>query len=78
MKREWRKLIRIFKEQQILAKELGVVPCSISIWANGHKLIPIHHAIKIEQLTKGKITREMLRPDIFVKIQNYEEKDDAE
>jgi DNA-binding transcriptional regulator YdaS (Cro superfamily) len=49
----------------ILSEELGIHHTNISKWLHTDVEVPIKHAIKIEQLTKGKIKAKDLRPDIF-------------
>ena len=72
MKRNFiREVALYFGQQQILARKLGLHPCNISAWISGKKIIPLHHAIAIEEITEGKFTREMLRPDIFIRRKQY-------
>ena len=49
-----------------LAQLLGLRETAIYQW-KARTNIPIKHIRKIEELSQGRITREMLRPDIFSK-----------
>jgi len=49
-----------------LAILLGIRETAIYQWKSRTN-IPIKHVRRIEQLSNGRITREMLRPDIFAK-----------
>lgn len=49
-----------------LAILLGIRETAIYQWKSRTN-IPIKHVRRIEELSNGRITREMLRPDIFVK-----------
>jgi DNA-binding transcriptional regulator YdaS (Cro superfamily) len=49
-----------------LATLLGIRETAVYQWRSRTN-IPIKHIRKIEELSKGRITREMLRPDIFAK-----------
>ena len=44
-----------------LAKLLGISPSAISQWAR----VPYGQALQIEARTRGRVTREELRPDVF-------------
>jgi DNA-binding transcriptional regulator YdaS (Cro superfamily) len=58
-----KKILKYFGTQCNLSKAIGVSQVAVSKWAkNG---IPPNRAIQIEQLTKGEITRQELRPDFF-------------
>jgi DNA-binding transcriptional regulator YdaS (Cro superfamily) len=60
-----RKAIEFFGGTVKLAKKLNYSNQSdISKWLYETRLIPIKHAVKIEELTKGKIKAKELRPDI--------------
>ncbi|WP_312283661.1 Cro/CI family transcriptional regulator [Candidatus Igneacidithiobacillus taiwanensis] len=48
-----------------LARAVGVVPMTVSHWVQ--RGIPIDKAIAIERATNGAVTREELRPDIFLR-----------
>ena len=49
-----------------LAQLLGLRETAVYQWRSRTN-IPIKHIRKIEELSEGRITREMLRPDIFSK-----------
>jgi hypothetical protein len=49
-----------------LAMLLGIRETAVYQWRSRAN-IPIKHIRKIEELSEGRITREMLRPDIFSK-----------
>lgn len=49
-----------------LAMLLGIRETAVYQWRSRTN-IPIKHIRKIEELSDGRITREMLRPDIFSK-----------
>lgn len=63
----WQKVIKYFGSQKDLAKKLKINPSNISMWVRGFKIVPLHHAIKIEELSDGLFLRELMRPDIFVR-----------
>ena len=44
-----------------LARAINVTPQAISQWDR----VPAERAIAVEQATKGKVTRQELRPDLF-------------
>lgn len=47
-----------------LAKILGIRATAIYNWADrGH--IPIKHLAKLRELSEGRLTKEILRPDLF-------------
>ena len=47
-----------------LAKLLGIRPTAIYNWADRGK-IPIKHLAKLRELSQGRLTKEILRPDLF-------------
>lgn len=49
-----------------LARLMDIVPSSVSHWVRGRHLMTPQRAIQIEEITKGKVKREELRPDIFI------------
>jgi DNA-binding transcriptional regulator YdaS (Cro superfamily) len=59
----FKKLIAFFGNQEKAAKELSITQATVSRWQKNN--IPIKWAIECEKLTKGAITRQELRPDIF-------------
>jgi len=58
-------LINEFGGMKSLAMELGIRYNNISIWLRTDMKIPLHHAIKIEQLTCGKFKANEFRPDLL-------------
>jgi DNA-binding transcriptional regulator YdaS (Cro superfamily) len=52
---------------EAMSKTLGISRTWLSLVVNGHQLPSAVLAIKIEAATKGKITREQLRPDLYRK-----------
>jgi len=48
-----------------LAEKLDLKPNTIYLW--GQQQIPFKYVKQIEELSNGKVTREMLRPDLFKK-----------
>jgi DNA-binding transcriptional regulator YdaS (Cro superfamily) len=50
-----------------LAQLLGLRETAVYQW-KARTNVPIKHIRKIEELSEGRITREMLRPDIFNKV----------
>lgn len=60
--------IQMCEGQDSLAKRLGLKSQgTVSQWVTGRRPVPSKHCRKIEELTKGKVTRYDLRPDIFGK-----------
>lgn len=49
-----------------LAKLLGMKESAIYQWT-GKKRVPLKHLKRIEELSQGRLTPEVLRPDLFVK-----------
>ena len=47
-----------------LSEKLGVHQGTVSKWLHSKLSIPIKHAVKIEELTKGQIKAKDLRPDV--------------
>ena len=50
-----------------LSEKLNKSPVSIRSYINGHRKIQATHAYKIEETTKGHVSRHELRPDIYPK-----------
>ena len=48
-----------------LAEKLGIKPNTIYLW--GQTNIPFKYLKTLEELSSNKLTREMLRPDLFKK-----------
>jgi DNA-binding transcriptional regulator YdaS (Cro superfamily) len=55
------------KVQAEFAREIGVHPSLICLWLKKRRVITAEMAVRIELATDGKVTREELRPDLFVK-----------
>lgn len=51
--------------QADLAGMIGVTQGAVSQWLLGNIKLSAERAIAIERATKGEVTREELRPDIF-------------
>ncbi len=51
--------------QEALADYLGITQGLVSQWVNGKRPIAAHHCRCIESATDAKVTRYMLRPDVF-------------
>ncbi|MCO1336800.1 helix-turn-helix domain-containing protein [Microbulbifer sp. OS29] len=51
--------------QKRIADLLGVSPACVSQWNRGVRKVPPRLCRAIEQFTKGAVTREELRPDIY-------------
>jgi DNA-binding transcriptional regulator YdaS (Cro superfamily) len=49
-----------------LANLLCITDSAIYMWTRKNT-IPVRHLRKIEELSQGRVTKEMLRPDIFAK-----------
>ena len=52
-----------------LANLLGMKETAVYRWTNNNR-IPLKHLKKIEELSQGRLTPQVLRPDLFVKIEN--------
>lgn len=53
------------KEKERISSELGVSKSLFGHWCNGTRRIKSEHVLKIEMLTKGKVKRFDMRPDIY-------------
>jgi len=59
-------LLRIeFGQLKDLAEKLDLKPNTVYLW--GHTNIPFKYLRQIEELSELRLTREMLRPDLFKK-----------
>jgi len=62
------KAIFLLGSQSALARALGISPQALSVWCVKKKLVsiePKNYVSEIVKITKGKVTKEELRPDIF-------------
>jgi DNA-binding transcriptional regulator YdaS (Cro superfamily) len=48
---------------EALANQLGISKGAVHQWKSPDRKVPIEHCTRIEQITEGKVTRQMLRPD---------------
>lgn len=51
--------------QAALAKHLGLAPQQVNQWVRGIRPVPARHALAIEALVAGKVTRQELCPEVF-------------
>ncbi len=51
--------------QSALARALGVTSMTICNWFS--RGVPAERAVQIEEVTNGGVTREEIRPDLFVR-----------
>lgn len=58
-----KKLINFFDSKANMARQFDVLPQVVHSWFI--RAFPLKRAIECEKLTKGAITRQELRPDIF-------------
>lgn len=61
----FKEAVKIVGTQDKMAEALGINQAAVSQIVTGHKPIPPARCRHIEFLTRGKITRYQLRPDIF-------------
>lgn len=54
-----------FESLKNLADILGLTPNAVILW--GQKKVPIKYVKKLEEISEGRLTKEMLRPDLFKK-----------
>lgn len=59
------KAIGVAGGQTALARALGVRQGHVWAWLNRTGKVPANHCLRIEEVTKGKVTRYDLRPDVF-------------
>jgi DNA-binding transcriptional regulator YdaS (Cro superfamily) len=52
--------------QGAMGRALGISRQAVGQWIE-KGACPVERAVEIEELTEGVVTREMLRPDIFVR-----------
>lgn len=60
--------IKVCGSQTALAAQIGVKQQHVWNWLNRDKRLTAERAIQIERATKGQVTRQELRPDIFSDI----------
>lgn len=53
------------RARTIIANALQVTEAAVRSWENGLRNPTPQHAIAVEELTDGKVSRKDLRPDIF-------------
>lgn len=56
------------KGEASLAKLLSVTPGTVNHWLWRRRPVPVAQCVRIEQLTGGQVTRQMLRPDDWESI----------
>ncbi|WP_434779058.1 transcriptional regulator [Neisseria sp. Ec49-e6-T10] len=61
------KAILYFGSQAALGRQLGLQRSAINSWVKKRSIIPAETAISIEKITNGAVSREDLRPDLFIK-----------
>ena len=59
-----RKAVDLVGGNSKLSKLLSVRPPTVSQWISGVRQVPIERCIQIEDVTKGQVRCEDLRPDI--------------
>ncbi len=64
------KAIRIVGTQERLAEMLGLTKQAVNQWATGVRGPTPYQCVMIEKITKGKVKRVELRPDIFGPIRD--------
>lgn len=64
-KQHLKRAIRLLGGQQMLAQRLNITQQAVSLWVR-RSLIPVSHAVLVEALTERKVTKEQLRPDVFI------------
>ncbi len=57
--------------QKGFADALGVSPQQVSLWLSDKPhlgtTVTAERAVQIERVTRGEVTREMIRPDLFIR-----------
>jgi len=48
-----------------LSRALDVTPATVSNWVNGKTSPGMANAYMVQKITKGKVKREQIRPDLF-------------
>ncbi|WP_434779297.1 transcriptional regulator [Neisseria sp. Ec49-e6-T10] len=59
--------ISYFGTQTALAKKLGFDKSTVTSWIKRRRKITAETAISIEKATNGTVSREDVRPDLFIK-----------
>ena len=59
-----------FGTQSKMARQIGVTRACVGLWVHGRQ-ISAERAVQMEMLTDGLVTREELRPDLFVRGTGY-------
>ena len=59
------KLVVEFGSLKKLSERMGVTYNCVYQWKARNKQIPLKNLVIIEELSQGRITREMMRPDKF-------------
>lgn len=62
------RLDRQKKGESALARLLGVTPGTVNHWLWCRRPVSIAQCVRIEQLTQGAVTRQMLRPSDWASI----------
>ncbi|WP_434779023.1 transcriptional regulator [Neisseria sp. Ec49-e6-T10] len=62
-----KKAISYFGTQVELGRKLGVTKSAVTSWKKKRNQIPAHIAVSIEKITDGAVSREDVRPDLFIK-----------
>lgn len=63
-----KKAVEILGSQSALAEACGVKQAHVWNWLNRDKVIRLENALLIERATKGQVTKEQLRPDLYGEI----------
>jgi DNA-binding transcriptional regulator YdaS (Cro superfamily) len=53
---------------EALANQLGISKGAVHQWKSPDRKVPIEHCTRIEQITEGRVTRQMLRPEDWESI----------
>lgn len=72
--RPLRRVIKILGSQKRISTSLGVSRKTVNGWLNQFKQMPLHHAMRLEELTDGKVLAEELIPhlkDHIISFQKY-------
>lgn len=58
-------------KRSTLARRLNVSSQSIELWLHEKNAISAERAMRIEYVTKGEVTRQELRPDLYEPMMEY-------